>query len=119
MRFIRTISKRLTLHGAGIVLCFAAGMLAGCGQQRVEVEKPVPYAVAVATGCIDPRARPAVPDALKKRYTPEQWAALSPGAKAFAVEAQAGRRLSYEELDRAATAGCKVATPQVSQPASK
>jgi hypothetical protein len=92
------------------VVALIAAATAGCATTKtVSVDKPVPYAVAVATGCIDSRGRPAVPSSLKQRYTPEQWAALSPGAKAFAIEAQAGRRLSYEQLDRAATSGCTVA----------
>jgi hypothetical protein len=115
MSCIRTISDRLFSLGTALALCFTLGLLTACNGtsmiHRVVDEKPMPYAVAVATGCIDSRGRPAVPILLKDRYTPTQWAAMAPGAKAFAVAAQAGRRLTYEELDRAATAGCTVAKP--------
>lgn len=91
-----------------ISLSVAVLLLSGCGAKP---ERPkasfntIP--VAVATSCVDPKGRPAVPPTLKQRYTAEQWASLPPGAKAQAVAAQAGARLNYEDEDRAATAGCR------------
>lgn len=110
MRFIKQASSRVRAALVAVYLFAAAVTLGACQPQTktVYVDKPVPYAVPVATGCIDPKGRPAVPTSLRGTITPEAWAAMPPGAKASAVQAQAGRRLSYEELDRAATSGCAV-----------
>lgn len=84
-----------------------AGLLiAGCAGQTPEpqiVLKPVP--VATPVGCVV--GRPDKPQTLAERVPDETWAALAPGAKARAVEAQAGARLNYEDALEAATSGCK------------
>jgi hypothetical protein len=89
----------------------AAVLVASCdggGERPAAVsEKPVAYAVPVDAGCIGPKGRPARPAPLNRRYTPEQWAALAPGAKSAAGAAQAGAHMNYEDEDAAATAGCK------------
>jgi hypothetical protein len=91
---------------AAVLLC----TLAACSGDKPPAtvsEKPVPYAVPVDAGCIGDKGRPEKPQALKQRYTAEQWAALAPGAKASAVAAQGGARMNFEDEDGAATAGCK------------
>ena len=70
-------------------------------------EKPVEVVVAVATGCIATKGRPAPVKPLKSTLTLEQWKKLAPGAKAEAIKAQSGTRLNYEDTDRAATSACK------------
>lgn len=91
----------------GAVAFLAVIVLSGCATRTVTRHEIVEAPIAVATSCVDAAGRPSVPPALRERYTPQQWAALPPGAKAKAVEAQAGRRLNYEDEDRAATAGCR------------
>ena len=86
--------------------------LAGCASTKSAIKPqveqvPVEVVVAVATGCIDAKGRPAVPARLQDRYTPEQWAALAPGAKAEAFKAQAGERMNYGDLLYASTSACK------------
>lgn len=84
-----------------------AGLLiAGCAGQAPEphiVLKPVP--VATPVGCVV--GRPAEPQSLLERVPDETWDALAPGAKARAVEAQAGERMNYADALKAATSGCK------------
>jgi hypothetical protein len=83
-------------------------LLAGCGGHVAAVsEKPVPFAVPVAVGCVGKDGKPTPPEPLKQRYTDAQWAAMPPGAKAQAVAAQGGARLNYEDSLRASTAGCR------------
>lgn len=60
--------------------------------------------VAVAVGCVVDRPAPVVP--LNQQLTQGQWRARAPGARARTVQAQAGRRLNYEDALRAATAAC-------------
>ncbi len=84
-----------------------AGLLiAGCAGQAPEpkiVLKPVP--VATPVGCVV--GRPDAPQTLAERVSDDVWASLAPGAKARAVEAQAGARMNYEDALAAATSGCK------------
>lgn len=84
-----------------------AGLLiAGCAGQAPEprtVLKPVP--VATPVGCVV--NRPAAPLTLLERISDPDWAALAPGAKARAIEAQAGERMNYQDELAAATSGCK------------
>jgi hypothetical protein len=84
-------------------------LLAGCGEQHPAAvsEKPVPFAVPVAVGCVGSEGRPAPVQTLKERYTDAQWAAMPPGAKAQAGAAQGGAHLNYEGSLRASTAGCR------------
>ena len=70
--------------------------------------------VAVAVGCVVDRPDPVVP--LNQRMTRDEWVARAPGAKAEAIKAQAGRRLNYEDAERAATGRCPDA-PSADQPA--
>lgn len=92
-------------------LVIAALIIASCtgpaNTSGAQPMKPEPYAVPVATGCIASTGRPTKPPPLNQRYTPEQWAAMPPGAKAEAATAQAGARMNYEDDDAAATKGCK------------
>lgn len=100
---------RQSLAFAALVM--AALIIASCaagGDRPAAVgEKPLPYAVPVAAGCVAASGRPAKVQPLNRRYTAEQWAALPPGAKANAAAAQAGARMNFEDEDAAATAGCK------------
>jgi hypothetical protein len=93
------------------MIAAACATLAACGgpgaRPAAVAEKPAPYAVPVAAGCIGDKGRPSPPTPLNRRYVPGQWAALAPGSRASAVAAQAGLRLNYEDEDRAATTGCK------------
>lgn len=82
-----------------------AGLLAACAhapEQKI-VLKPVP--VATPVGCVV--NRPSPPETLLVRISNEEWAALAPGARARAVEAQAGERMNYQDALAAATSGCK------------
>lgn len=95
--------KRAFRAGAAITLALA---LAGCGgsQARPEVHyETVP--VVVTAPCVV--NRPTAPVSLKQAIPDAQWAQMPTGAKARAVEAQAGRRLNYEDRLEAATAGCR------------
>ena len=67
---------------------------------------PVNVAVPVATGCIATTGRPALVVPLKSALTTEQWNKLAPGAKAAAVQVQAGERMNNADLDRVATSAC-------------
>lgn len=93
-----------------IVLASSLFALAACATtaSAPEPEKvPEIVAVEVATGCVASSGRPAEPDALSIAYPEAEWSKLAPGAKAEAIRAQAGKRLNYEDQDRAATSGCR------------
>jgi hypothetical protein len=93
-----------------LILLAIAISLVGCSTpaaRPAQAEKPMPYAVPVATACVATAGRPARPQPLAQRYTPQQWAALATGAKANAVAAQAGARMNYEDEEAAATSACK------------
>ena len=112
MRFTRLASD---LNGGwrnrayALVLLVLAFALSGCGGARpaTPAAKPIEYAVPVQVGCVAPSGRPAKPQALNRRYTADQWAALPPGSKGQAAAAQAGKRLNYEDELAASTAGCE------------
>lgn len=61
--------------------------------------------VAVSVGCVVDR--PATVTPLRGRIHEQQWRALAPGAKAAAVQAQAGERMNYQDKLAAATSGCR------------
>lgn len=61
--------------------------------------------VAVAVGCVV--ERPAAVAPLSRRIPSETWRTLAPGAKAAAVQAQAGERMNYQDKLAAATSGCR------------
>lgn len=87
-------------------LASAGLLIAGCAGQTPEprvVLKPVPAATPV--GCVVNRPTP--PQTLLERVRDETWNALAPGAKARAVEAQAGERMNYADALKAATSACK------------
>lgn len=90
--------------GIGFALC--AGLLSACTtapkEPRVEYHTAK---VAVAAPCV--KDRPERPQALRERISDDQWAVKPPGAKARAVEAQAGIRLNYEDSFAASVAGCR------------
>lgn len=103
MRCSKPASRPIVLRGLGAGALFLA--LTACPRPEVRtvteyVEVPVP----VTAGCVVDR--PAPPEALRERYTAEQWAAMPPGVKAAALGAQAGRRLNYEDRLAAATSAC-------------
>jgi hypothetical protein len=101
MRFIKPGSRTLLL----LHLSFG---LAACGAgDRPVSASDNSYAVPVAAGCVAEGGKPQPPRPLKGRYTPEQWGAMPPGAKAQAVAAQAGHRMNFEDQLAASTAGCK------------
>lgn len=98
---MRSIKLAFSLSVLALAACAAPKPPAAVG------EKPVPYAVPVATGCVATSGRPSRPQPLAQRYTPQQWAALATGAKANTVAAQAGARMNYEDEAAAATSACK------------
>lgn len=102
MRFTATASSLI-----------AALALAGCTTTKVITEEvPVEVLVPVATGCVadtdgdgeGDRPDPVTP--LRDTIPESDWEARAPGAKAETIRAQAGRRMNYEDQDRAATSGC-------------
>lgn len=106
-------SIKPTFNGVNTLALLIVAAVSGCAtddntrlrpHQEVKIETAP---VLVATGCIDEQGRPAKPQTLKQRYTPEQWAALPPGAKAQAARAQSGTRMNYEDDLDAATSACK------------
>lgn len=60
--------------------------------------------VAVPVGCVV--NRPQRPQRLLDLRNEAEWALLAPGAKAQAIRAQAGARMTYSDQLEAATAGC-------------
>lgn len=101
MRSMKLASRALALA--------AIGGLVSCGGDRPSSagDRPVEYAVPVASGCVGDGGKPQPPKPLKGRYTTDQWAAMPPGSKAQAVAAQAGHRMNYEDQLAASTAGCE------------
>lgn len=96
------------MHCLKLVSSLLLLALAGCAHRDPDTPPKldtITVLVPVATGCIAPSGRPAPVIPLKERYT-EEWQAMPPGAKASAVQAQAGDRLNYEDALRAATSGC-------------
>lgn len=90
-----------------IVSLIGAFSLAGCASHLPKPEPEVHYQtvpVPVPVGCVVKRPDLVVP--LNKTMTPSQWQARAPGAKAATIEAQAGRRLNFEDQLRAATSAC-------------
>lgn len=91
--------------GYGSLVC-AGLLIAGCAGKQAEPQKVyqrVP--VAVSAGCVVDRPSP-VP-ALNQRVSQAEWDARAPGAKASAIEEQAGERLNYQDQLSGAVAGCK------------
>lgn len=95
-----------------ITLASSLLMLAACSTTKAPIKPaveqvPVEIAIPVATGCIATNGRPAPVKPLRQQMKPDAWAKLAPGAKAAAIQAQAGIRMNTEDLDRAATSACK------------
>ena len=88
-------------------LAALAGLLiAGCAGKTPEPKIVLkPYPVATPVGCVVDRPTP--PVTLLMRISDEAWSALAPGARARAVEAQAGERMNYQDALATATSGCK------------
>ena len=85
-----------------------AMLLAGCGGAAGKLElvhDRVP--VLVSTPCLAEGGKPGPVAPLNASIPPDQWMAKPVGAKARAVQAQAGRRMNYEAALDAATAGCR------------
>lgn len=104
---MRSMLKASSLLIAGLAL-------ASCGTTKTIIEEvPVNVYVPVIAPCVaDPDKdgkgnRPDRVKSIRDAVPREQWDALAPGAKAEAVRAQAGRRMNYEDEDRAATSACK------------
>lgn len=88
----------------------SAGLLILGGCAGREHEPKVQFqevAVAVSAPCVS--GRPAAVPSLRDSIPPSVWAARAPGAKAAAIEAQAGDRMNYQDRLNAATAGCREA----------
>jgi hypothetical protein len=82
--------------------------LAACTSRARAPEVRIETApVAVAIGCAVDRPSPVAP--LNSRIAPPGWAQLAPGAKARAVQAQAGRRMNHADALDAATSACPAA----------
>lgn len=95
------------LIGASL-LGVVALALSGCGGRPKSTPEPaVVYRevkVAVATGCVVKRPDPV--QSMNSKMPMDQWRLLAPGAKASAVQAQAGERMNYEDALRASTSAC-------------
>lgn len=86
-------------------LVFSLIALSGCGHDQQKPEVQIQTApVIVQTGCV--HNRPEAPPSLSQTIPAQAWANMPVGAKASAVEAQAGVRMNYEVALDAATAGC-------------
>ncbi len=84
-------------------------LLAACTHVRnvpVDHIETITAAVPVATGCVAKEGRPKPPVPIKGTVTPADWKSHTVGARAAAIQAQAGRRMNYEDEDRAATSAC-------------
>jgi hypothetical protein len=95
-----------------ITLASSLLMLAACTTARAPIKPqveqvPVEVAIPVATGCIATNGRPDPIKPLRDQKPLAEWNKLAPGAKAAAIQAQAGIRMNITDLDRAATSACK------------
>lgn len=96
---------RFTATASSLIIALA---LAGCTKTRIITEQvPVEVYVPVATGCVAETGRPDRVTPLRDTITEDEWQARAPGTKAETIRAQAGRRMNYEDEDRAATSGCQ------------
>lgn len=102
---------RFTATASSLIIVLA---LAGCTTTKIITEEvPVEVLVPVATGCLPDTNNDGVgerPDRvtpLRDTIPEEDWEARAPGAKAETIRAQAGRRMNYEDEDRAATSSCQ------------
>lgn len=91
---------RFTLLGFSLLLAACSGHSDG-GRARIETAPAI-----VAAPCVTATGRPTPVTPLRQGTPVATWEALAPGAKARAVQAQAGRRMSYIDSLEAATAGC-------------
>lgn len=88
---------------AGLLVSALAACAGRTPEPKIEyrtVSVPVPAPCAIDI--------PGIVKGLKVLIPLEQWQALAPGAKASAVEAQAGERLNYEERLSASYSGCPI-----------
>lgn len=90
----------------GPLACAGLLVLSGCATtERIRYKEA---RVAVSAPCVV--NRPERAPSLLTSHPDAIWKAMPPGAKAGAVEARAGERMTYTDNLETATAGCKETT---------
>lgn len=95
-----------TLLGALVLLTVIAALSACTRTVTLTEEKFTEVPVMVPTACVAEQGRPAKVAPLNRAVRREDWAKRAPGAKARAIQAQAGRRMNYGDELAAATSAC-------------
>lgn len=104
MSFMRMASNRIGCFG-GMVL--AAAALTACTRTvTLTEEKFTEVPVMVPTKCVAEQGRPDKVVPLNQKVSREEWQKRAPGAKAKAIQAQAGRRMNHADQLDAATSAC-------------
>lgn len=89
-----------------VLLALAACAGGPLPEPRIETRyEEVP--TIVSTGCVTEGGRPEAVTPLNERIGSDDWYARPVGARASAIEAQAGRRMNHAEQLDAATSGCR------------
>ncbi len=94
------------LIGALILLTVVAALSACTRTVTVTEEKFTKVPIMVPTACVGAQGRPDQVAPLNRRVSGQEWVQRAPGAKAKAMQAQAGRRMNYADELAAATSAC-------------